>query len=189
MEAIYKITNNITGQQYIGSTSDYKKRMQKWRDWKNSCSNGRICADFTKYGFDRFTFEVIQMLPDDIDRKERERIEYEWIHRENPYYNEIGKPRSEATKRKLSAANKGKKSTPETVAKRSASLKRRYSEIPRDGRCTYKPVMIVETGVVYESVKAATAAIGCADGGVSRALRKPEYTVKGFHVRYLECRD
>lgn len=189
MKAVYRITNTITGQHYIGSTGDFKKRMQKWRDWRNSCSNRRICEDFKKYGFDSFSFEIVRALPDDMPRKEREAIEYEIIRTERPYYNETGKPRSESTKRKLSAAGMGKKPSPEARAKLSESLRQHFAIFPRDGRCTYKPVVIVETGDVYESVKAATAALQCADGSVSRALKHPNYTVKGFHVRYLECRD
>lgn len=188
-QAVYQITNTITGQTYIGSTSNYRKRMQKWRDWKNTCSNHTICADFEKYGFYSFKFEVLKCLPDDISKRDREKLEYEYIHRLKPYYNEIGKPRSEETKRRLSMANIGKPQKPEDISKRAASLRKRFSEIPRDGSCTFKPVVIVETGEVFESVKATALALGRDSSTVTKALKNAKRTVNGVHVAYLECRD
>lgn len=189
MVAIYKITNTTNGHFYIGSSGNYRKRLQKWRDWRNSASNPKLIHDFETIGFDKFIFEVVKELPPDTPRRERERMEYEMIRELQPFYNTVGKERPSETREKLRAANLGRKHTAEELQRQSASLKARYSIKPRDGSCTFKPVFVVETGETFESVKAATAAFGCADGCVSHALKHPNHTVKGYHVRYLECRD
>lgn len=189
MIAIYKITNTTNGQFYIGSSGNYRKRLQKWRDWRNSASNPKLIHDFQTIGFDKFVFEVIQEFPPGTSRREREQMEYDLIHQLQPFYNTIGKERPPDTREKLRNASLGRKHTAEELQKQSASLKARFAEHPRGGSCTFKPVFVVETGETFESVKAATAALGCGDGCVSRALKRPNYTVRGYHVRYLECRD
>ena len=189
MIAIYKITNTTNGKIYIGSSGNYRKRLQKWRDWRNCAHNPRLIYDFETIGFDKFSFEVVQELPPGTTRQERERIEYDWIHRLQPEYNTIGKQRPPETIQTIVEKRRGVKQPREVVERRTKALRERYSRIPRDGSCTFKPVYVVETGETFESVKAATAALGCADGCVSRALKHPNYTVRGYHVRYLECRD
>jgi len=189
MIAIYKITNTTNGKFYIGSSGNYRKRLQKWRDWRNSASNPKLIQDFQTIGFDKFKFDVIQELPADTTRRERERMEYDLIHKLQPFYNTIGKSRPPEVREKLRKASTVRSPTPETTAKRVASLRARWAITSKDGSSCFKPVLVVETGEKFESVKAATAALGCADGCVSRALKHPNYTVRGYHVRYLECRD
>lgn len=190
MIAIYKITNTTNGKFYIGSSGNYRKRLQKWRDWRNCCHNPTLYHEFETIGFDKFVFEVVRELPPDTSRRERERMEYDLIHELQPFYNTIGKERPPEVREKLRMASTGRVKTPEETAKRIASLKARFAVIPKDGSGYFKPVLVVETGEKYESVKAATAALGCANGSVTRALKHPNYTVKGYHVRYLpKCRD
>ena len=190
MIAIYKITNTTDGRFYIGSTSNYRKRLQKWRDWRNCASNKALIHDFKTIGFDKFRFEILEELPQDISRKDREAIEYEYIHRLQPDYNVIGKPRPPETISKIRIARAGKKIPPESVAKAAASLRARYAITPKDGSCTFKPVFVVETGMKYESVKAAESALGLAPGAMSRAHKRGRSVVKGYHFEYLpKCRD
>ena len=59
---IYKITNAITGDFYIGSSKDVKRR---WRDHKktsrwNDNPNSPMYQDMRKYGIENFVFEVIE---------------------------------------------------------------------------------------------------------------------------------
>lgn len=190
MIAVYMITNTTNGLTYIGSTGNFHKRMQKWRDWRNCASNPKLIHDFETIGFDKFQFDVIQVLPDGTSRKDRERIEYDWIRKCQPFYNTIGKERPPDVRAKLSAANMGKKHTAEQLQKQSASLRARFAEHPRDGSCTFKPVFVVETGETYESVKAAESALGVAPGAMSRSHKRGRNVVKGYHFQYLpKCRD
>jgi len=190
MIAIYKITNTTNGKFYIGSTGNYRKRLQKWRDWRNSASNPKLIHDFETIGFNKFSFEVIQELPPDTTRKERERIEYDWIHRLQPEYNTIGKPRPKETIQKTVEKRRGVKQPRDVVERRAQALRAKYAETPRDGSCTFKPVFVVETGVTYESVNAAESVLGIGNGTISRARKRGRDSVKGYHFKYLpKCRD
>lgn len=191
MIAIYKITNTTNGKFYIGSSGNYRKRLQKWRDWRNSASNPKLIHDFQTIGFDKFVFEVIKELPPGTTRRERERMEYDLIHELQPFYNTIGKERPPDVRKKLSEANTGKHPTAEQRARRSSALRRRFSECPRDGSCTFKPVLVVETGEKFESVKAVANWLGVQSGYISKRIRNnPNARIKGYHLQYLpKCRD
>ena len=59
---IYKITNTITGDFYIGSSKDINRRWaaHKWPStWKN-CPNNPMYLDMRKYGIENFVFAVIE---------------------------------------------------------------------------------------------------------------------------------
>ena len=190
MIAIYKLTNTTNGNFYIGSSGNYRKRLQKWRDWRNCASNPKLIHDFETIGFDKFVFEVVRELPPGTSRKERERMEYDMIRELQPFYNTIGKERPPEVRAKLRAANLGRKQTPEEIAKRVATIKAKFAITPRDGSCTFKPVFVVETGETYESVKAAESALGIGVGAMSRAHKRGRNVVKGYHFQYLpKCRD
>ena len=75
---IYKIINTITGDFYIGSSKNVKKR---WREhkcksmWKQ-CPNNPMYLDMQKYGTDKFVFEVLaEVEVEDLKEKEQQFIE------------------------------------------------------------------------------------------------------------------
>ena len=75
---IYKITNTITGDFYIGSSKDVKRR---WREhkkpstWKRY-SNNQLYLDMRKYGIENFVFEVIEEAEESfLKEKEQQFIE------------------------------------------------------------------------------------------------------------------
>lgn len=191
MIAIYKITNTTNGKFYIGSSGNYRKRLQKWRDWRNCCHNPALYNEFETIGYDKFKFEVIQELPPDTTKRERERIEYDLIHRLQPHYNTIGKQRPPDVIEKLRKASIGRVQTQEEKDKRAASIRTRFSIVPRSGASWFKPVFVVETGETFESVKAAAKWIGVDVCYLSRAMKHhPDRKVKGYHFKYLpKCRD
>ena len=58
ISGIYKITNTVTGDFYIGSSKDVKKR---WNEHKrksvwNECPNNPMYIDMQKYGKDKFIY-------------------------------------------------------------------------------------------------------------------------------------
>ena len=85
ISGVYKITNKITGDFYIGSSKDIKRR---WRDhrklsqWK-AHSNTRLYKDMFEFGLDNFTFEIIE---ETNSLKEREQY---YIEQLKPSYNSI----------------------------------------------------------------------------------------------------
>ena len=78
ISGIYKITNTITGDFYIGSSKNVK---QRWRAHKcpsswNKCPNNPLYLDMNKYGLDKFDFQVIEEVEaDKLKEKEQQFIE------------------------------------------------------------------------------------------------------------------
>lgn len=109
---IYKITNIITNQHYIGSSSNLKDRLKdhQWRLSNNKHENKRLKNSCKKYGYENFKFEVLATCP----------LEYlinmeQWfLDTTKPYYNI----------RKVAERNSGVKHTKKEKEKiRQASLK------------------------------------------------------------------
>lgn len=78
ISAVYKITNTITGDFYIGSSIDVKnrwvthKRQSTWR----RCPNNPMYLDMQKYGVDKFVFEILEEVePDSLKKTEQQFIE------------------------------------------------------------------------------------------------------------------
>ena len=78
ISGIYKITNTVTGDFYIGSSKDVKRR---WTDHKcpsrwNDNPNSPLYLDMKKYGVDKFEFQVIaEVEPEQLKEKEQQFIE------------------------------------------------------------------------------------------------------------------
>ena len=85
ISGIYKITNTVTGDFYIGSSKDVK---QRWRAhkcpsrWKQ-CKNNPMYLDMRKYGTDKFVFEVIA----EVEADSLKVIEQQFIEKLQPTYN------------------------------------------------------------------------------------------------------
>lgn len=87
ISGVYKITNTVSGDFYIGSSKDIKRR---WRDhkkislWKRY-SNNKMYQDFQKYGIDYFVFEILaEVEPDKLKE-----VEQQFIEKLHPTYNSI----------------------------------------------------------------------------------------------------
>ena len=78
ISGIYKITNTITGDFYIGSSKNVKKR---WTDHKapstwNKCPNNPLYKDMQKFGIDKFEFEILaEVEPGSLKEAEQKFIE------------------------------------------------------------------------------------------------------------------
>ena len=100
ISGVYKITNTVTGDFYIGSSKDVKKR---WREhkhpsvWKNH-PNNPMYHDMQKYGVDKFVFEVIEEAEESF-LKEKEQYFIETL---NPTYNNYNAKGLNIEKRKKS---------------------------------------------------------------------------------------
>ena len=83
LSGVYKITNNITGDFYIGSSKDIKKRWAVHKCvsvWKLR-PGMKLYQAFIKYGLNNFTFEIIEETD---SLKEREQY---YIAQLKPSYN------------------------------------------------------------------------------------------------------
>ena len=87
ISAVYKITNTVTGDFYIGSSKNVKRR---WTDHKctsrwNKHPNNPMYLDMKKYGTDSFVFEILEVV--EIEKlKEKEQ---QFIETLKPTYNQM----------------------------------------------------------------------------------------------------
>ena len=85
ISGVYKITNNITGDFYVGSSNNVKKRWYNHKSlsqWKRH-PGMKLYQAFINYGLDNFTFEIIEKTD---NLKEREQY---WIEQLKPSYNNL----------------------------------------------------------------------------------------------------
>ena len=82
---IYKITNTITGDFYIGSSKNIKSRLacHKCQSTWNEHPNNPMYLDMRKYGTDKFVFEVIA----EVEPEELKVTEQKFIETLKPTYN------------------------------------------------------------------------------------------------------
>lgn len=86
ISAVYKIVNEITGDFYVGSSKDIKKRWvshrspSRWEKYPNS----PLYQDMQKYGVDKFSFQIIASVEPECLKQ----VEQEFIEKLQPTYND-----------------------------------------------------------------------------------------------------
>ena len=83
---IYKITNTITGDCYIGSSKDVKKRWvnHKCQSTCNEQPNSQLYQDMQKYGVDKFEFQILA----EVEAASLKETEQQFIETLKPTYND-----------------------------------------------------------------------------------------------------
>ena len=87
ISAVYKITNTVTGDFYIGSSKNVKlrwaehKRQSAW----NKQPNNPIYIDMKKYGVDKFEFQILA----EVEEGKLKEMEQRFIETLKPTYNSI----------------------------------------------------------------------------------------------------
>lgn len=104
---VYKITNTVTGDTYIGSSIDVARRWQQHTQkstWKEK--SNRMYKDMQTYGVDKFKF--IMLFP--VEEQYLKQVEQEAIELFNPTYNKLRADGwdSVQTKHKYQNSDKGK---------------------------------------------------------------------------------
>lgn len=84
---IYIITNNQTGEKYVGQTTNFSRRIQehysKLRE--NKHPNPKLQSSWNKYGEESFSYSKEKF--DDITKEELNQKEIDTIKKENSFYN------------------------------------------------------------------------------------------------------
>ena len=84
---VYKITNTVTGDFYIGSSKDIKRRLSRHKcpsSW-NEQPNNPLYKDMQKYGVDKFIFQILAEVESECLRE----AEQQFIEKLKPTYNNI----------------------------------------------------------------------------------------------------
>ena len=86
ISGVYKITNTVTGDFYIGSSKDVKKR---WTSHKckcvwNRCPNNPMYLDMQKYNLNKFEFQILA----EVEADKLKEAEQQFIETLKPTYND-----------------------------------------------------------------------------------------------------
>ena len=82
---VYKITNTVTGDFYIGSSKDVKQRWACHKcqtTWKNY-PNKQLYKDMLKYGIEKFDFQILE----EVESEKLKEKEQQFIEILKPAYN------------------------------------------------------------------------------------------------------
>ena len=120
ISAVYKITNTVTGDFYIGSSKDVKQRWasHKCQSTWNKCPNNPMYLDMQEYGKDKFVFEVLEVVKE-VEEGKLKVTEQKFIELLKPAYNnrnangfdfERRKKTQRKAQKKYKKSDKGKES-------------------------------------------------------------------------------
>ena len=85
ISAVYRITNTVTNDFYIGSSKDVEKRWEshKCKSRWNDNPNSPLYLDMQKYGVDKFAFEILA----EVEIEQLKETEQKFIEKLKPTYN------------------------------------------------------------------------------------------------------
>lgn len=192
------------GKVYIGITCQLP--CQRWARGKGYRNNWHFYNAIQKFGWDNFQHEILYtgLTQEEAAQKEFELIaQYDATNEERGYNRDYGgtvrRPTSEETRRKLSAAHKGKATTkgpahPQWGKKGPLSQNYGRKHTPEEralmsANNTRKiPVVCVEDGKVYSSAVEAAKDKGTYLTSITNCCKKrPHYnTAGGYHWRFAD---
>lgn len=184
MVGVYRITNKLTGDCYVGQSKHIEER---WKEHFCKSYGARHSGKFqnaiNKYGKDGFTFEILEECPKSM-LFEKERFYIELL---KPTYNTIvlGHPVALSTREKIRQALQDRKQPLELVEKRRKAILERHKTIPQTNQSHKKPIRIElnNKSIELESVLATAKYLGVDPSTVTKALKR-HGRVRGYKVRY-----
>ena len=85
ISAVYKITNTVTGDFYVGSSKNVKSRWTSHKClsvWKKHANNP-MYLDMKKFGIDKFELEILE----EVEIEQLKEVEQQFIEKLQPTYN------------------------------------------------------------------------------------------------------
>ena len=201
---VYRIVNDVNCKIYIGSSIHVFKRLHEHKSTlKNNCHhNTHLQRSWDKYGEESFSFEILEILDDNIDLlREREQywIDYYKSYDSNVGYNishsamgNSGHEVSEETKEKI--RNKttgelnhfyGKHHSDETRQKMSQN----HANVSSGNHPRAKPVLCVELDIIFDCTRDAERKLGINHAHISACCRGQRKTAGGYHWCYITKKD
>lgn len=184
MVGIYKITNQITGDFYIGKSNNIQKRFYNHKHYVKHSEY--FDSDIHRYGWNNFKLEVLEQCTEDV-LLEREAY---YIQALNPAYNSIVRGRfvSEETRKKISQKLTGIKQPKDVVERRKESIRKRHLTIPQTNAGHRKKVLVDMMAdnippAEFESVKAAAEFFEVHPSTITHAIKRG-HKVHGHPVWY-----
>lgn len=169
---IYMLTCRINGKRYVGQSINIKRRMNEHKRCKSFAPV--ICKAIAKYGWDAFDKTVLEFCPvEELDEKE---IHY--IAKLKPEYN-LTKGGDSPT---------GYKHSPETKELLKQLAKKQWED-ENQQKLFRKPIICLDTGKIFNSVKSAAASVGVTHSCISMALNGKMKTAGGYRWAYLNPND
>jgi len=125
---VYKIINTFNGRVYVGQTKNLRDRCDGHLSSFRKGTNSRLMQqDFNLSGERCFWFEVLERLPEDVERSELLEREKHWILSLNPYYNLNANPLRAALEEDVFPLGLDRAGTFDPV-----EFCRKYSDVPPD---------------------------------------------------------
>ena len=166
------LTCKVNGKRYIGQSKNIRRRLLEHRKCKSFAPV--ISKAIKKYGWENFDKELLEQCS--IDELNNREIYY--IARYKPEYNlTIG-----------GDGLKGYEPSSETKAKLSEAAKKQW-QLPEQKARFQKPIICIETGETFESVKSAAIKAGVNHSSISQVLNGKTKTAGGYHWEYLREDD
>ena len=124
VSGVYKITNTVTGDFYIGSSKNIKQRWSGHRKPYNlyKYPNSRMYKDMYKQGIDSFLIEIIEETDNLIDREQY------WIEKLKPNYNNYNAKGLNVERQKRSNIKANKKYREVHPDRRKATCRKCYEK-------------------------------------------------------------
>ena len=136
ISGIYKITNTITGDFYIGSSKNIEKRWAKHKcpSILKKCPNNPMYIDMHQYGVDKFSFQILE----EVEIESLKETEQKFIETLKPTYNSnnakgLNIERRKEYKKEYQKSDKQKKAKKEYMKE----YHRKYDKEYKNQLCSY----------------------------------------------------
>ena len=147
ISGIYKITNTVTGDFYIGSSKDVKRR---WREHKCPSSwkrfpNKQLYQDMRKYGVDNFDFQILE----EVEEGKLKDAEQQFIETLKPTYNQMNAKGWNIEKRKKAKKEyeKSEKRKKYKEEYEKSEKRKKYKEEYNNQLCCYNDEILTLTAL------------------------------------------
>ena len=194
---VYIHTNKINNKKYIGQTVFCDNPNIRWQNGFGYKKQRSFWMAIEKYGWNNFTHEIVA---DNLTKEKANELEmslikqFDTTNRDNGYNvtaggeGTLGYHLSEETKQKISQRKKGK-----YCGENNPNFGNIYSEEVREkisqNRKDRKPVICVESNVIYTSMRKAEKQTGVSRKGISNCCIGKQDTAGGFHWKRAVCED